>query len=149
MLKRIIQRLKRSKICAVNALEEPPDMGHTRDWSGPEIPLDPKSQPIIISNLVCDILSEAAKKKAIAIKFSLPENSGDIDIEYTLPQGKEQSPELPGYLWYSLVTTIPRFTSLESCEGVPIDPATKEKWQFKYTKSANTFLLNKLNLEGN
>ena len=143
MLRRIIDKLRRRGPHTFACLSEPPKTG-PNDWTGPEIPLDSDDGPRIISKLLRDLLSEATKKQATTIKFSLLESEGDVTIEYQSDQGLEQTPHLPGYLWSGLVTSIPRFISIEACEGVLIDPATEIEWRFCFTKKADTIILTKL-----
>ena len=143
-LKQILQKLRRKKRYAAACLKMPSDMGPTRDWSGPEILLDPKNQPIIMSRLICDLLSHAEERHANSIVFHLLEGKGDVFVKYGSPDGQKQYPNLPGYLWSCLVTTFPKFMSIESCQGVLIDPATKEKWRFIFRKETNEMSLKKL-----
>lgn len=164
-LKQIFQKLLGKKRYTAVVLKEPPDMGPTRDWSGPEITLDPKNQPVIMSRLICELLSQAEENHAVSIEFQLlasrdepktrdcfsskvsparREGKGDVSIRYGTPESQKQQPNLPGYIWSSLVTSFPKFLSIESCQGVLIDPVTKEKWRFIFNKEANQISLNKI-----
>ena len=131
-----------------NVLEEPRNLGPTRDWSGPELPLDSKEGPVVIAKLLCDIIAEAAKKNANQIRLNLLGEDANVNIEYQSREGSEQSPQLPGNAWSGLVTSIPRFASIESCQGVLTDPATKVKWRFKFSKESGSLVLSKVESEG-
>ena len=148
-LKQILQKLRRKKRYTATCLKEPSDTGPTRDWSGPEIALDRKNQPVIMSGLICDFLSHAEESHADSIEFHLLEGKGDVSVKYGSPDGQEQEPNLPGYLWSCLVTAFPKFMSIESCQGVLTDPATKEKWRFIFRKETNEMSLKKVDSREN
>ena len=120
-------------------------MGPTLNWSGPEIPLESKYSPI--SMLICSMLSQAKEKQATKVKLELIEGENNISLEYISDQACEKTPPYPGYLWSSFVTSFPKFSSIELCQGIIIDPETNEKWRFEYSKENNQILLSMI--EGN
>jgi hypothetical protein len=145
MLKWILSKFGRNRVVAENVLTEPPNMGSTRNWSGPEIPLESEYSPISWS--ICGLLSKAKDKQATKVKLELLESEDNISLEYISDQACEKTPPFPGYLWSSFVTSFPKFSSIELCQGIIIDPKTNEKWRFEYSKENSQILLSMI--EGN
>ncbi len=139
MLKWILNKFGRNRVFNANVLMEPPSMGSTRNWSGPEIPLESEYSPI--SRLICDLLSKAKEKQATKVKLELLESENVISLEYISDQAYEKTPPFPGYLWSSFVTSFPKFSSIELCQGIISDPETNEKWRFEYSKENSQILL--------
>ena len=142
MLKWILNKFGRNRGFRANVLMEPPQMGPTYNWSGPEIPLESEYSPI--SMLICSMLSNAKEKQASKVKLELVEGENNISLEYISEQSCEKTPPYPGYLWSSFVTCFPKFSSIELCQGIINDPETNEKWRFEYSKENSQILLSYL-----
>ncbi|NLW84348.1 MAG: hypothetical protein GXY41_08105 [Phycisphaerae bacterium] len=138
MLKWILNKFRRNRVFTASGLMEPPIMGSTYNWSGPEIQLESKYSPI--SMLICDLLSEAKKKQATEVKLELIEGENNISVEYISEQASEKTPS-PGYLWSYFVTSFPKFSSIELCRGIISEPETNVKWRFEYSKEKSQILL--------
>ena len=145
MLKWILNKFRRNSGITANVLMVAPGMGSTRNWSEPEIPLESEYSPI--SRIICSLISKATKKHANKIKLELLEVENQISLEYISDQECEKTPPFPGYLWSSFVTSFPKFSTIELCQGIISDPETKEKWRFEYSKENSQILLSMIELD--
>ena len=139
-----MRNITRNKAVTVNVLASPEHQEPVSDWSGPEIELHPNSQPIVLSQLICELLSEATRKEATAIQCQLQLSEKQIALELTVKDEQKDCPSLPAHLWPGLVTCFPRYISIEICEGTLTDPETGNHWRYRYSKKDNTIVLSKL-----
>ena len=139
-----IHLFRRSKGTPVTVLMAPPHVGPTLDWSGPEIPLS-GHQPI--ADYLCRLLDEASQRNAGSIRLRFDPGNDRATVQMNTPQGSQQIPAAPGFLWSPLIFLLPKVSSLESCQGVFTDPVQQHRWRFLFTRESGQILLTKLEAE--
>jgi hypothetical protein len=141
-MKRLLNKIFkcRSNIHAT-CLSRFPCAGPTPDWTGPQIKLEKKSP---IAGLVCGLFEWALERKATKIRLDLNIAKGQAELSMKNSHDWESMPDIGIYMWSPLIFYLHQISSIESCQGVIKDPATKDKWRFNFTKNNNQIMLSKI-----